>query len=106
MLVDERYRNGRDESGAYVGGGWQSGLVTAGGDGVAQEKSSYAPSAALFGDGRAACTSQLVSWSPAVTPNGGPAGGGGTQAKRGKGPICKKGQRPTKRRPCRKPVRR
>ena len=105
LLVDEKYRNGRDESGAYLGGGWQSGLVTAGGDGVSQPKSSYAPSAALFGAGREACTGQLVAWSPSASPKGGP-GGGNAQGKPGKGPICKKGQRPTKRRPCRKPVRR
>jgi hypothetical protein len=60
LLVDERYRNGRNESGQYIGGGWQSGLVTADG----QPKSSYAPAAALFGAGRAACAGPLVSWSP------------------------------------------
>jgi hypothetical protein len=60
LLVDERYRNGRNESGQYVGGGWQSGLVTAGG----QPKSSYAKAAALFGAGRAACTGSMITWSP------------------------------------------
>jgi hypothetical protein len=61
LLVDERYRNGRDETGAYLGGGWQSGLVAA--DGT--EKASYAASAPLFAAGRSACTGPLVSWSPA-----------------------------------------
>jgi hypothetical protein len=65
LLVDEPYRNGRDENGNYVGGGWQSGLVTAGGEGVSVPKSSYAPAAALFGQGRSACTGRLVAWSPA-----------------------------------------
>jgi hypothetical protein len=60
LLVDETYRNGRDENGTYIGGGWQSGLVTAGGE----EKSSYAASAPLFAAGRAACTAPLISWSP------------------------------------------
>jgi len=60
LLVDERYRNGRNESGQYVGGGWQSGLVAADG----QPKSSYSKAAALFGAGRAACTGSMIAWSP------------------------------------------
>jgi hypothetical protein len=64
LLVDEKYRNGRNESNTYVGGGWQSGLVTAGGEGVSVQKSSYAQSAPLFAAGRAACTGPLISWSP------------------------------------------
>jgi hypothetical protein len=61
LLVDEKYRNGRDENGAYIGGGWQSGLVTADGE----QKAAYASSAPLFAAGRAACAGPLVSWSPA-----------------------------------------
>ncbi len=64
LLVDEKYRNGRDENNTYVGGGWQSGLVTAGGEGVSVQKSSYAKSAPLFAAGRAACTGPMISWSP------------------------------------------
>jgi hypothetical protein len=64
LLMDEKYRNGRNESNTYVGGGWQSGLVTAGGEGVSVQKSSYAKSAPLFAAGRAACTGPLVAWSP------------------------------------------
>jgi hypothetical protein len=67
LLVDEKYRNGRDETNKYVGGGWQSGLVSAGGEGVSEAKSSYAKAAPLFAAGRAACTSGLVSWSPGKT---------------------------------------
>jgi hypothetical protein len=67
LLVDEKYRNGRDETSKYVGGGWQSGLVSAGGEGVSQAKSSYAKAAPLFGAGRSACTGGLVSWSPGKT---------------------------------------
>ena len=55
---------GRDETNKYVGGGWQSGLVSAGGEGVSQPKSSYDKAAPLFGAGRAACTTGLISWSP------------------------------------------
>jgi hypothetical protein len=64
LLVDEKYRNGRDENNAYLGGGWQSGLVTTGGEGVSEPKSSYTQSAPLFGLGRAACAGQMISWWP------------------------------------------
>jgi hypothetical protein len=67
LLVDERYRNGRDETGKYIGGGWQSGLLTAGGDGVSQPKSAYAALGPDWAEGRAACKGPLVSWSPAKT---------------------------------------
>jgi hypothetical protein len=67
LLVDEKYRNGRDESNKYIGGGWQSGLVTAGGDGVSQDKSSYAKAGSLFAAGRAACTGPMIAWSPGKT---------------------------------------
>jgi hypothetical protein len=103
LLVDERYRNGRDENGAYLGGGWQSGLVTAGGDGVSRPKSSYAPSAALFGEGRSACAGKMIVWSPSKAKQA-VVRGGKAKAKPGKGPICEKGRRSTKRRPCRKPL--
>jgi hypothetical protein len=69
LLMDEKYRNGRDELNTYHGGGWQSGLVTAGGEGVSVQKSSYAQSAPLFAAGRAACTGPLVSWSPGKVAN-------------------------------------
>ena len=65
LLVDEKYRNGRDETDTYVGGGWQSGLLTAGGEGVSEPKLAYAQSAPLFAAGRAACTGPMISWSPA-----------------------------------------
>ena len=64
LLVDEKYRNGRNESNTYVGGGWQSGLVTAGGDGVSVQKSSYAKTAPIFAAGRAACAGPMIAWSP------------------------------------------
>jgi hypothetical protein len=64
LLVDETYRNGRDATGKYMGGGWQSGLVTAGGDGVSTQKASYTASAPLFAAGRSACTGQMIVWSP------------------------------------------
>ena len=64
LLVDEKYRNGRDENNNYVGGGWQSGLLTAGGQGVSTPKLAYTADAPLFAEGRAACAGPLVSWSP------------------------------------------
>jgi hypothetical protein len=67
LLVDEKYRNGRDETGAVVGGGWQSGLMTAGGEGVSVPKAAYAQDAPLFAAGRAACTTGMVTWTPGAT---------------------------------------
>ena len=65
LLVDEKYRNGRNESNTYVGGGWQSGLVTAGGEGVSVPKSSYAQSgAALRRRAAPPAPGPLSSWSP------------------------------------------
>jgi hypothetical protein len=64
LLVDERYRNGRDETGKVVGGGWQSGLMTAGGQGVSTPKIAYTQDAPLFAEGRAACTTGMVTWTP------------------------------------------
>ena len=87
LLVDEKFRNGRDETGKYVGGGWQSGLVTAGGAGVSVEKSSYDVAAALFAAGRGACRGQLVSWTP---------------SKASPRPICRKSAKVGARRPCRR----
>jgi hypothetical protein len=66
LLVDEKYRDGRDEFGTLVGGGWQSGLMTAGGPGISQPKLALASSATLFALGRAACTRSVVTWSPAA----------------------------------------
>jgi len=69
LLVDERYRNGRDGTGRTVGGGWQSGLLTAGGEGVSTPKLAYSQVGSDFAGGRAACTGAPVSWSPsAVVP--------------------------------------
>jgi len=79
LLVDEKYRNGKDETGKVVGGGWQSGLLTAGGAGVSQPKLAYGQDGPLFGKGRAACAGPLTTWSPAgSTGTGGSPGAGGT----------------------------
>jgi hypothetical protein len=64
LLVDEKYRNGRDENGNVVGGGWQSGLMTAGGQGVSTPKVAYTADAPVFAAGRAACTAGPITWSP------------------------------------------
>jgi hypothetical protein len=67
LLVDEKYRNGHNEEGTYVGGGWQSGLLTAGGEGVSQPKLAYAQDGPLFGEGRGACTGPQITWKPGRT---------------------------------------
>jgi len=85
LLVDEKYRNGRDESGKYVGGGWQSGLVTAGG----APKAAYGTSAPLFAAGRAACAGQMISWSPSKS-------GGSSQTGKTQGKVTKAGKKPAK----------
>lgn len=79
LLVDEKYRNGRDENNNYVGGGWQSGLLTAGGQGVSQPKLAYSADAPLFAEGRAACDGPLISWSPGTRKV---ASAGGTTPKK------------------------
>jgi hypothetical protein len=70
LLADEKYRNGHDETGKYIGGGWQSGLLTAGGDGVSQPKRAYALDGPLLSQGRAACSGPMVSWAPGKTDQG------------------------------------
>jgi hypothetical protein len=70
LLADEKYRNGHDETGKYIGGGWQSGLLTAGGEGVSQPKKAYALDGPLFAEGRAACAGPMVSWSPGKVDQG------------------------------------
>jgi hypothetical protein len=66
LLVDEQYRNGKDATGKVVGGGWQSGLLTAGGEGVSEPKLAYTQDGAVFGEGREACAGLPTSWSPAA----------------------------------------
>jgi hypothetical protein len=110
LLVDESTRDGRDASGTYVGGGWQSGLLTAGGQGVSTPKAAYAALAPDFAAGRGACHGPLVTWTPKGS-NGGSSGGGGslgggvapkTNHSKKKLPLCKRGHHSTKKHPCRK----
>jgi hypothetical protein len=70
LLIDEIYRNGKDANGVVRGGGWQSGLLTAGGQGVSKPKLAYAQDAPLFAAGRAACTGPMTSWAPSSGPGG------------------------------------
>jgi hypothetical protein len=66
LLVDETYRNGKDATGKAIGGGWQSGLLTAGGEGVSLPKRAYTD-ASLTVDreiGRAACRGAPTTWTP------------------------------------------
>ncbi|MGH2972120.1 MAG: hypothetical protein ACRDNM_07310 [Gaiellaceae bacterium] len=67
LLVDEQTRDGRDQTGKYIGGGWQSGLLTAGGQGVSTPKPVYTEDAPLFAAGRSACTTGMITWSPGKT---------------------------------------
>ncbi len=68
LLVDEPTRNGKDKTNTTsLGGGWQSGLLTAGGQGISMPKPAYAQDAPLFAEGRSACTAGMVNWTPQVT---------------------------------------
>jgi hypothetical protein len=69
LLVDEPTRNGRDQSGKSIGGGWQSGFLTAGGHGVSTPKLSYSEVAPLFAAGRSACTGGMIKWAPGTQPS-------------------------------------
>jgi hypothetical protein len=116
LLADESTRDGRDQNNSVAGGGWQSGLLTAGGAGVSSPKQAYSALAALFAAGRSACTGTQVKWTPAGSSGGtnvstgngkgkskgkgGPTGKGSSAAKRP--PLCKNGQHSTKKHPCRK----
>jgi hypothetical protein len=102
LLVDESTRDGKDASGTPVGGGWQSGLLTAGGAGVSTPKLAYTALAPIWALGRAACTGQQIVWTP--QGSGGSSGGGGSKVPQPT--VCKKGQKSTKKHPCRKPTRR
>jgi hypothetical protein len=77
LLVDEPYRNGRNETGQVVGGGWQSGLLTAGGESASKPKAAYTQNASDFSAGRSACQGALIDWKP----NGGGSSAGGGSAK-------------------------
>jgi hypothetical protein len=75
LLVDEATRDGRSADGtSVIGGGWQSGLLTAGGEGVSTPKLAYSAVAPLFAEGRAACTTGLISWTPGATASSGSTG--------------------------------
>ena len=60
LLVDERWRNGRDATGKVLGGGWQSGLMTFGG----QRRQAYAKMGELAARGRSACAGRSITWAP------------------------------------------
>ena len=64
LLVDEQTRNGRDRHNKPIGGGWQSGFLTAGGQGISTPKLSYTEDAPLFAAGRDVCTSGSITWTP------------------------------------------
>jgi polysaccharide biosynthesis protein PslG len=109
-LVDETSRDGRDRAGTAYGGGWQAGLMTAGGEGVSQAKQAYAALASDFAAGRGACKGKLIAWTP--TTSGGSTGStggsknGSAQGAKKQTPLCKKSQKATKKKPCRRLKRR
>jgi len=97
LLVDEATRNGKAKDNATtIGGGWQSGLLTAGGAGVSTQKIGYTQDAGLFAQGRSACTAGMVNWTPTVAPAAGKTTTttttGGTSAPPGKGKGKSKGK--------------
>jgi hypothetical protein len=77
LLMDEPYRNGKNEVGQTVGGGWQSGLITAGGPTLSRPKDAYTSVAADFSAGRAACQGAMINWRP-IGGTGGNGGSGDT----------------------------
>lgn len=79
-LVDETSRDGRDQSGNAYGGGWQAGLLTAGGQGVSTPKLAYTGASPDWALGRAACKGPQITWAPDKSSSG--AGSGGTTAKK------------------------
>jgi hypothetical protein len=85
LLVDESTRDGKDASGNTVGGGWQSGLLTAGGKGVSAAKQAYTALASDWAAGRSACTGQQINWTPKTSggSGSGTSGGAGVTAANG-----------------------
>jgi hypothetical protein len=61
-LVDETSRDGRDQSGSAYGGGWQAGLLTAGGETVSTAKQAYTAAAVDWSLGRGACKRRQIAW--------------------------------------------
>jgi hypothetical protein len=91
LLVDEFTRNGKDANGTTIGGGWQSGMLTAGGQGKSTPKPVYTQDAPLFAQGRAACTAGMVNWTPKASTSGQT-----TTTKPAKKPKTKKPKKPKK----------
>jgi len=84
LLVDEPTRDGRDHTGKHIGGGWQSGLLTTGGPGISTPKPAYTEDAPLFAEGRAACTTPMLAWTPNARHAAVVSGGSQTSKKHGK----------------------
>jgi hypothetical protein len=86
LLVDEATRDGKSRDGSSViGGGWQSGLLTAGGPGVSQAKAAYSVVGPLFGQGRSACAAGMIAWTPGATGSSGTTTQNGVTPSTGKG---------------------
>jgi hypothetical protein len=100
LLMDEPFRNGKDAAGQNMGGGWQSGLITAGGEGASKPKQAYSQIASTFAAGRAACQGSLIQWSPkGASADSGKAS---TTAKPAKKPTKKPKKKPKKKKSAKK----
>jgi hypothetical protein len=112
LLADESTRDGRDTNSAVVGGGWQSGLITAGGAGISTPKQAYSALAPVFAAGRSACTGPQVNWTPAGKAKSKSSSTGKGKSKsrptaKGssvatKPALCSRHQHSTKQQPCRR----
>jgi hypothetical protein len=95
LLADEPTRNGRSQDGGTVlGGGWQSGLLTAGGQGVSTPKLAYAQDGPLFAQGRAACSGSMINWTPGAVSSS--SGGKVGSSKKPTAKASKNPKKPTK----------
>ena len=104
-LIDETSRDGRDQNGNAYGGGWQAGLLTAGGQGVSTPKLAYSADSPDWALGRGACKGPQINWSPETAAGGNGSGNGNSNSDAGnkkQSPVCKKGHKSSKKHPCRK----
>jgi hypothetical protein len=106
LLVDESTRDGKDGSGTQIGGGWQSGLVTAGGQSLSTPKPAYSALAPIWLKGSGACAGGQINWKPSTAGRSTDSNGGGKIAKPAPKPVklalCKKGKKSIAKKPCRR----
>lgn len=89
LLIDEATRDGKSADGtSVIGGGWQSGLLTAGGEVLSTPKLAYSAVAPLFAQGRTACAGGLVSWAPGAPGSSGTTTGGSVSSSGSAGSLA------------------